>query len=134
LLNRTRLQKSPPTPLRKSALKYARNKDGGEKKWNKDSKMLINVETGQKHITIIYTIPFGMCLKFSKIFQISRTDTTIFSFPFSFIIHMCIQGLVHFSPLPPIPPLPPSPPLPSPLPNTQQKLFCLISNFVVERV
>jgi hypothetical protein len=28
---------------------------------------------------------------------------------FSFIIHMCIQGLVHFSPLPPPPPLPPTP-------------------------
>jgi hypothetical protein len=37
---------------------------------------------------------------------------------FSFIIHMCIQGLVHFSPLPPPPPSPPHPL------NTQQKLFC----------
>jgi hypothetical protein len=35
-------------------------------------------------------------------------------FFFSFIIHMCIQGLVHFSPLPPPPPLPPTPPPPSP--------------------
>jgi hypothetical protein len=33
-----------------------------------------------------------------------------FFFPFSFIIHTCIQGLVHFSPLPPPPPLPPTPP------------------------
>jgi hypothetical protein len=37
---------------------------------------------------------------------------------------MCIQGLGHFSPLPPPPPLPPTPPPPSPPPNTQQKLFC----------
>jgi hypothetical protein len=36
-----------------------------------------------------------------------------------FLIHMCIQGLGHFSPLPPHPPLPPTLPL-----NTQQKLFC----------
>jgi hypothetical protein len=48
-----------------------------------------------------------------------------FFFHFSFIIHMCIQGLVHFSPLPPPTPLPPTPPPPSPPPlNTQQKLFC----------
>jgi hypothetical protein len=43
---------------------------------------------------------------------------------FSFIIHMCIQGLGHFYPLhPPLPhtPLPPSNPQ---LLNTQQKLFC----------
>jgi hypothetical protein len=47
-------------------------------------------------------------------------------FPFSFIIHMCMQGLGHFSPLPPPPPLPPTPPPPSPLNplDTQQKLFC----------
>jgi hypothetical protein len=32
-----------------------------------------------------------------------------FFFHFSFIIHLCIQGLVHFSPLPPPPPLPPTP-------------------------
>jgi hypothetical protein len=38
----------------------------------------------------------------------------LFFFHFSFIIHMCIQGLVHFSPLPPPPPLPPTPPPPSP--------------------
>jgi hypothetical protein len=30
---------------------------------------------------------------------------------------MCIQGLVHFSPLPPPPPLPPTPPPPSPHPQ-----------------
>jgi hypothetical protein len=33
---------------------------------------------------------------------------------YCFIIHMCIQGLGHFSPLPPPPPLPPTPPPPSP--------------------
>jgi hypothetical protein len=48
----------------------------------------------------------------------------IFYFYFFFIIHMCIQGLGHFSPLPPPPPLPPTPPPPSTPPNTQQKLFC----------
>jgi hypothetical protein len=30
------------------------------------------------------------------------------AFVFSFIIHMCIQGLGHFSPLPPPAPLPPT--------------------------
>jgi hypothetical protein len=47
-------------------------------------------------------------------------------FFYCFIIHMCIQGLGHFSPLPTPPPLPPTPPAPShPYPlNTQQKLFC----------
>jgi hypothetical protein len=48
----------------------------------------------------------------------------LFFFHFSFIIHMCIQGLVYFSPLPPPPPLPPTPPPPAPPLNTQQKLFC----------
>jgi hypothetical protein len=47
-------------------------------------------------------------------------------FFYYFIIHMCIQGLGHFSPLPPPPPLPPTLPPPSPPHplNTQQKLFC----------
>jgi hypothetical protein len=36
-----------------------------------------------------------------------------------FIIHMCIQCLGHFSPLPPPPPLPPTPPPPSLLPPPQ---------------
>jgi hypothetical protein len=58
------------------------------------------------------------------------------SFFYCFIIHMCIQGLGHFSPLPPPPPLPPTPPLP--LPPTHsipgRNYFALISNFVVERV
>jgi hypothetical protein len=44
----------------------------------------------------------------------SLSLTFSFFFHFSFIIHMCIQGLVHFSPLPPPPPLPPTPPPPSP--------------------
>jgi hypothetical protein len=47
-----------------------------------------------------------------------------FFFHFSFISHMCIQGLVHVSPLPPPPPLPPTPPPPAPPLNTQQKIFC----------
>jgi hypothetical protein len=44
---------------------------------------------------------------------------------FFFIIHMSIQGLDHFSPLPPPPPLPPTLPLPFPPHplDTQQKLF-----------
>jgi hypothetical protein len=50
----------------------------------------------------------------------------LFYFHFSFFIHMCIQVLCHFSPLPPPPPLPPTPPYPSPPHplNTWQKLFC----------
>jgi hypothetical protein len=49
-----------------------------------------------------------------------------FIFYYCFIIHMCIQGLGHFSPLPTRPPLPPTlPPFSPPhLPSTQQKLFC----------
>jgi hypothetical protein len=58
-----------------------------------------------------------------------------FFFHFSFIIHMCIQSLVHFSPLPPPPPLPPTPPPPAPPPPIPSRnYFALISNFVVERV
>jgi hypothetical protein len=54
---------------------------------------------------------------------------------FSFIIHMCIKGLVHFSPLPPPPPLPPTLPPPSPPSSIPSRnYFALISNFVVERV
>jgi hypothetical protein len=48
------------------------------------------------------------------------------AFFFFIIIHMCIQALGNFSPLPPPPPLPPTPP-PTSLPhphNTWQKLFC----------
>jgi hypothetical protein len=54
-------------------------------------------------------------------FQFSHT---FFFFLFYFIIHMCIQSLGHFSPLPPPPPLPPNPLPPSPRHplNTQQKL------------
>jgi hypothetical protein len=40
-------------------------------------------------------------------------------FLFYCFIHMCIQGLGHFSPLPPPPPLPPTPPPPSPPPPPQ---------------
>jgi hypothetical protein len=40
-----------------------------------------------------------------------------------YFIHMCIQCLGHFSPLPPAPTLTPLPYLPLPL-TTQQKLFC----------
>jgi hypothetical protein len=60
-----------------------------------------------------------------------------FFFHFSFIIHMCIQGLDHFSPLPPPPPLPPTSPTPSPPLNTQQKLlainFCILILYPPER-
>jgi hypothetical protein len=58
------------------------------------------------------------------------------SFFFNFIIHMCIQGLGHFSPCPhPLPyyPLHPLPLFPTPsIPS--RNYFALISNFVVERV
>jgi hypothetical protein len=57
-------------------------------------------------------------------------------FFYYFIIHMCIQGLGHFSLLPPPPPLPPTPPPPSPptpsIPG--RNYFALISNFVEERI
>jgi hypothetical protein len=49
-------------------------------------------------------------------------------FFYCFIIHMCIQGLGHFSPLTPPPPLPHTPSIPS------RNYFALISNFVEERV
>jgi hypothetical protein len=61
-----------------------------------------------------------------------------FSFLFFIVlfIHMCIQGLGHFSPLPPPPPFPPTLPPPSPptpsIPS--MNYFALISNFVEERV
>jgi hypothetical protein len=57
--------------------------------------------------------------------QIAAFLINLFIYLFIFI-HMCIQGLGHFSPLPPPPPLPPTPPPPSPPHplNTQQKLFC----------
>jgi hypothetical protein len=48
--------------------------------------------------------------------QVGLLDSRV-SFFFSFIVHMCMQGLVHFSPLPPPPPLPPTPPPPSPPPQ-----------------
>jgi hypothetical protein len=74
------------------------------------------------HTVYIYFLSFSCC------------SSLIFFFHFSFIIHMCIQGLVHFSPLPPPPPLPPAPPPPSPPPIPSRNYFALISNFVVERV
>jgi hypothetical protein len=64
------------------------------------------------------------------------TYLTNFLFLYYFIIHMCIQGLGHFSPLPPPPPLPLTPPLPSPpTPSIPSRnYFALISNFVEETV
>jgi hypothetical protein len=46
-------------------------------------------------------------------------------FFYCFIIHMCIQGLGHFSPQPPSPPLPPTLPIPSspPHPGETIELF-----------
>jgi hypothetical protein len=62
--------------------------------------------------------------KFRQDFKIAILDTCLFFI----IIHMCIQGLGHFSSLPPPPPLPPTPSIPS------RNYFALIYNFVVERV
>jgi hypothetical protein len=50
---------------------------------------------------------------------IQLTASTPLSTSFFFFIHMCIQGLGHFSPLPPPPPLPPTPLSPSPPPPPQ---------------
>jgi hypothetical protein len=65
-----------------------------------------------------------------------RTFSSPLLFLFYFIIHMFLQSLDHFSPLPLPPPLPPTPPLP--LPPTRsipgRNYFALISNFVEERV
>jgi hypothetical protein len=58
---------------------------------------------------------------FAQLYELTKTHLFLFIYLFYFIIHMCIQGLGHFSPLPP-PTLPP-PSHPHPL-NTQQKLFC----------
>jgi hypothetical protein len=49
--------------------------------------------------------------------ELEAIHALFFFFHFSFIIHMCIQGLVHFSPLLPPPPLPPTPPPPAPPPQ-----------------
>jgi hypothetical protein len=58
-----------------------------------------------------------------------------FFFPFSFIIHMCIQGLVRFTPPAPTPSLTThSAPSLSPPSIPRRNYFALISNFVVERV
>jgi hypothetical protein len=58
------------------------------------------------------------------------------AFFYCFIIHMCIQGLGHFSRLPLPPSLPPTPPPPSPpTPSIPSRnYFALISNFVEERL
>jgi hypothetical protein len=49
---------------------------------------------------------------------------------FSFIIHMCIQSLGHFSPLPPPPPLPPTPHPPSP-PTPQYPAETILPLFLI---
>jgi hypothetical protein len=74
-----------------------------------------------------YIVAFMKVLSVYRIYYIwihPLHHSLFFFFHFSFIIHMCIQGLVHFSPLPPPPPLPPTPPPPAPPLNTPQKLFC----------
>jgi hypothetical protein len=68
--------------------------------------------------------------------QVTNDTSGTSLFFFSFIIHMCIQGLGLSPPCPhPLPyhllhplPLPPNPSIPS------RNYFALISNFVVERV
>jgi hypothetical protein len=60
---------------------------------------------------------------------------TGFIFYFFSFIHMCIQCLGHFSPLPPTPSLTRLPlPLPPTLSLPGRNYFALISNFVEERV
>jgi hypothetical protein len=84
----------------------------------------------------------GMFPKDRIVFKITNFDnmnnSTVLKNKQSFFsfIHMCIQGLGHFSPLPPPPPLPPTPPPPSaPTPSIPSRnYFALISNFVVERI
>jgi hypothetical protein len=77
--------------------------------------------------TCVLTMDFTVTLRCLHHFKQRSKHLRIFFFffPFSFIIHMCIQDSGHFSSLPPPPPLPhtlpPSSP-PHPL-NTQQKLF-----------
>jgi hypothetical protein len=56
--------------------------------------------------------PFGL-LPLKKFCLFQLPTSFLFNF-YSFIIHMCIQCLGHFFPLPPLPPLPPTPPPPSP--------------------
>jgi hypothetical protein len=46
---------------------------------------------------------WGEAALYSNLTVKGQGSKNIFFFHFSFIIHMCIQGLVHFSPLPPPP-------------------------------
>jgi cbb3-type cytochrome oxidase subunit 1 len=66
------------------------------------------------NIGLFCTINIGTKIKFLGINLIKEINDIYIGnfifFHFSFIIHMCIQGLVHFSPLPPPPALPPTPP------------------------
>jgi hypothetical protein len=68
--------------------------------------------------------------------SVENLNIEVFSFFYCFIIHMCIQGLGHFSPLPPPPPLPATLPLPLPLTPSipSRNYFALISNIVEERI
>jgi hypothetical protein len=70
-----------------------------------------------RNATTVYFHPFHFpffILILSYILEATQHIIFPFFFHFYFIIHMCIQGLVHFFPLPPPPPLPPTPPPPSP--------------------
>jgi hypothetical protein len=51
--------------------------------------------------------------------HLSKHHGFFYFFYYYFIIHMCLQGLGHFSSLPPTPPLPPTSPPPSPPPPPQ---------------
>jgi hypothetical protein len=61
---------------------------------------------------------------------LNYTATFFFNFYF-FSIHMCIQCLGHFSPLPPPPPLPPIPPPPSPLPPSRYPAETILPLFLI---
>jgi hypothetical protein len=74
-------------------------------------------------------------IKISSLY-IYEINHSLLPFLFFIIIHMCIQGLGHFSPCPH--PLPCHPLHPLPLPLTpsipSRNYFALISNFVEEKV
>jgi hypothetical protein len=53
--------------------------------------------------------PTNLYLGFSYLYLLFILFTYLFIYFYCFIIHMCIQGLGHFSPLLPPPPLPPTP-------------------------
>jgi hypothetical protein len=61
----------------------------------------------------IHFINLTLALYFGKALLFSESFSSVLISLFFFFIHMCIQGLGHFSPLPPPPPLPPTLP-PSP--------------------